>query len=163
MRYGQRSCEGDALENMYEQSRGAGFGAEVKNRIMLGTFALRAGYYDAYYKKAQQVRTLIANDFQTAFAEVDLIASPTAPTTAFSFGAKKTPIDMYKEDIFTLSCNLAGLPGLSMPCGFDEGGLPIGLQLLAAPMQEATLLRACSGYQRETAWHTRRPSLGGAL
>jgi len=161
VRYGMREGDDEALQNMYEKTRGAGFGPEVKTRIMLGTFALRAGYYDAYYKKAQQVRTLIAQDFRKAFADVDVIASPTAPTTAFAFGAKKTPIDMYKADIFTLSCNLAGLPGLSMNCGFDESGMPIGLQLLAAPMQEETLLRFAAEYQRHTDWHTRRPSFGG--
>lgn len=160
VRYGMREGDAESLQNMYEKTRGAGFGPEVKTRIMLGTFALRAGYYDEYYKKAQQVRTLITNDFRKAFAEVDVIASPTAPTTAFAFGAKKTPIEMYKADIFTLSCNLAGLPGLSMPCGFDRDGMPIGLQLLAAPMREETLLRACAGYQRLTDWHTRRPNVG---
>lgn len=161
VRYGMREGDGEALQNMYEKTRGAGFGPEVKTRIMLGTFALRAGYYDAYYKKAQQVRTLIAQDFRQAFADVDVIASPTAPTTAFAFGAKKTPIEMYKADIFTLSCNLAGLPGLSMNCGFDDGGMPIGLQLLAAPMQEETLLRVAAEYQRHTDWHTQKPSFGG--
>ncbi len=161
VRYGKRKGNEEALQNMYEKTRGAGFGAEVKTRIMLGTFALRAGYYDAYYKKAQQVRTLIADDFRKAFAEVDVIASPTAPTTAFPFGAKKTPIDMYKADVFTLSCNLAGLPGLSMNCGFDDSGMPIGLQLLAAPMQEETLLQCAAAYQRQTDWHTRRPNFGG--
>lgn len=161
VRYGMRVGDDQALQNMYESTRGAGFGSEVKTRIMLGTFALRAGYYDAYYKKAQQVRTLIADDFRKAFSEVDVIASPTAPTTAFGFGAKKTPIDMYKADIFTLSCNLAGLPGLSMCCGFDGDDMPIGLQLLAAPMQEETLLRCAAEYQRHTDWHTRRPTFGG--
>ncbi len=159
VRYGMRLGDDESLQNMYEMTRGAGFGAEVKTRIMLGTFALRAGYYDAYYKKAQQVRTLIAEDFHTAFQDVDVIASPTAPTTAFAFGEKKTPIEMYKADVFTLSCNLAGLPGLSMNCGFDEGGLPVGLQLLAAPMQEEKLLRFAGEYQRLTDWHTRRPML----
>ncbi|MCP4446412.1 MAG: Asp-tRNA(Asn)/Glu-tRNA(Gln) amidotransferase subunit GatA [Myxococcales bacterium] len=161
VRYGLRCGDDEALEEMYGMTRDAGFGPEVKTRIMLGTFALRAGYYDAYYKKAQQVRTRIAEDFQNAFFEVDVIASPTAPTTAFAFGAKKTPIDMYKADVFTLSCNLAGLPGLSMNCGFDNTGMPIGLQLLGAPMQEEMLLRCAADYQRHTDWHTRRPSFGG--
>jgi len=161
VRYGMREGDDDSLQNMYERTRGAGFGPEVKTRIMLGTFALRAGYYDAYYKKAQQVRTLIAQDFQKAFEKVDVIASPTAPTTAFAFGAKKTPIDMYKADIFTLSCNLAGLPGVSLPCGFDDEHMPIGLQLLAAPMQEETLLGCAAEFQRRTDWHRQRAPLAG--
>lgn len=156
VRYGLRVGD-SSLEAMYEASRGAGFGPEVKRRIMLGTFALRAGYYDEYYKKAQQVRTLIKRDFDRAFEEVDVIASPTSPSTAFALGAKKTPMDMYQADIFTLSCNLAGLPGMSVCCGFDDGGLPIGLQLLAAPLGEERLLKVAAQYQRETDWHTRHP------
>jgi aspartyl-tRNA(Asn)/glutamyl-tRNA(Gln) amidotransferase subunit A len=124
------------------KSRGAGFGTEVKRRIMLGTYALRSGYYDAYYKKAQQVRALIKRDFDEAFARVDVVLTPTTPTAAFRFGAKATPMDMYLGDVFTLSCNLAGLPGISVPCGLTSEGLPIGAQLLGRPLDEATLLRA---------------------
>jgi aspartyl-tRNA(Asn)/glutamyl-tRNA(Gln) amidotransferase subunit A len=158
-RFGPRTGNDACLHEMYCQSRGAGFGTEVKRRIMLGTYALRAGYYDEYYKKAQQLRTLIAQDFQKAFEEVDVIASPTTPTTAFRHGEKSEPIDMYRADIFTLSCNLAGLPGMSMCCGFDDQGLPVGLQLLAPHMREDTLLRCAARYQRDTNWHTQSPSL----
>ncbi len=162
VRFGMRAGDEEALQNMYEATRGKGFGTEVKTRIMLGTMALRSGYYDDYYRKAQKVRTKIAQDFHRAFDEVDVIASPTSPTTAFAFGAKPSPIEMYKSDIFTLSCNLAGLPGLSMPCGMDSAGLPIGLQLLAAPMREDLLLQACDAYQNCSDWHAKRPALGGA-
>lgn len=160
VRFGPRLGDDKSLNQMYQATRGAGFGPEVKRRIMLGTFALRAGYYDAYYKKAQQVRSLIARDFEKAFSEVDVIASPTTPTVAFHAGEKSTPIDMYRADIFTLSCNLAGLPGMSLCCGFDDAHMPIGLQLLAAPLQEHTLLRCAGQFQRDTDWHTRRPNLG---
>jgi aspartyl-tRNA(Asn)/glutamyl-tRNA(Gln) amidotransferase subunit A len=159
VRYGPRVGGDKSLNEMYEDTRGAGFGPEVKRRIMLGTFALRSGYYDAYYKKAQQLRTLIARDFAQAFEDVDLVASPTTPTVAFRAGEKATPMDMYRADIFTLSCNLAGLPGMSMCCGFDRDDMPVGLQLLAAPLQEHTLLRCAGQYQRDTDWHTRRPTL----
>jgi aspartyl-tRNA(Asn)/glutamyl-tRNA(Gln) amidotransferase subunit A len=141
VRYGQRADAKDLLQ-LYMKSRGAGFGAEVKRRIMLGTYALRSGYYDAYYKKAQQVRTLIKRDFDKAWRFCDVVLTPTTPTPAFAFGAKKSPLDMYLADIFTLSCNLAGLPGISVPCGLTEAGLPIGAQLLGKPLDEATLLRA---------------------
>ncbi len=157
VRFGMRAGDERDLMDMYCQTRGQGFGAEVKRRIMLGTFALRAGYYDAYYKKAQQVRALIAEDFKQAFTKVDVIASPTAPSVAFAPGAKASPMDMYQADIFTLSCNLAGLPGMSMCCGFDSDNMPIGLQLLAPPLQEESLLRCAGEYQRRTDWHTRRP------
>jgi aspartyl-tRNA(Asn)/glutamyl-tRNA(Gln) amidotransferase subunit A len=141
VRYGKRADATDLLD-LYMKSRGAGFGPEVKRRIMLGTYALRSGYYDAYYKKAQQVRALIKRDFDTAFASVDVILTPTAPTAAFPLGAKATPMDMYLADIFTLACNLAGLPGMSVPCGFTSEGLPVGVQLLGKPLDEATLVRA---------------------
>jgi aspartyl-tRNA(Asn)/glutamyl-tRNA(Gln) amidotransferase subunit A len=141
VRYGKRAEAKDLLD-LYRKSRGAGFGTEVKRRIMLGTYALRSGYYDAYYKKAQQVRTLIKRDFDKAFRFCDVVLTPTTPTAAFAFGAKSTPLDMYLADIFTLSCNLAGLPGISVPCGLTQGGLPIGAQLLGKPLDEATLLRA---------------------
>jgi aspartyl-tRNA(Asn)/glutamyl-tRNA(Gln) amidotransferase subunit A len=159
VRFGPRLGDDKSLDEMYEETRGAGFGPEVKRRIMLGTFALRAGYYDAYYKKAQQLRTLISQDFQKAFEEVDLIASPTTPTTAFRKGEKATPIEMYQADIFTLSCNLAGLPGMNLCCGFDKDDMPVGLQLLAPGLREDSLLRAAGQYQRDTDYHTRRPHL----
>ncbi len=157
VRFGTRLADDKSLQEMYEETRGQGFGAEVKRRIMLGTFALRAGYYDAYYKKAQQIRTLIVRDFERAFADVDVIASPTAPTTAFGLGEKTSPLEMYQADIFTLSCNLAGLPGMSLNCGFDDGNLPIGLQLLAPRMQEESLFRCAGYYQSATDWHEQRP------
>jgi aspartyl-tRNA(Asn)/glutamyl-tRNA(Gln) amidotransferase subunit A len=128
---------------------------------MLGTYALSAGYYDAYYKRAQQVRTLIRRDFQQAFERVDIIAAPTAPTVAFMIGEKTDdPLAMYLEDVFTLPGSLAGVPGLVVPCGFSQN-LPVGLQLIGRPFDEATLLRAGDAYQRVTDWHTRRPSLVG--
>ena len=150
VRFGRRP-EGSSgsLLDMYRKTRGAGFGPEVKRRIMLGTFALRSGYYDAYYKKAQQVRALIAEDFRRAFAEVDLVASPTSPTPAFRLGEKSSdPMAMYLADVFTLSANLAGLPGISVPCGLTAGGLPVGLQLVGKPLDEATLIRAAAAYER---------------
>jgi aspartyl-tRNA(Asn)/glutamyl-tRNA(Gln) amidotransferase subunit A len=151
VRYGQRQADPDAsLLDMYRQTRGAGFGTEVKRRIMLGTFALRSGHYDAYYAKAQKVRALIHRDFEAAFERVDLLLSPTTPTAAFALGEKtKNPLDMYREDIFTLGCNLAGLPGMSVPCGFTGAGLPVGMQLLARPLDEVTMLRAAAAYERE--------------
>jgi aspartyl-tRNA(Asn)/glutamyl-tRNA(Gln) amidotransferase subunit A len=148
VRYGLRASS-HSLNEMYARSRGAGFGDEVKRRIMLGTFALRSGYYDAYYKKAQQVRALIAEDYRAAFREVDLVASPTSPTPAFKLGEKSSdPMAMYLTDVFTLSANLAGLPGISVPCGLSAGGLPIGLQLVGKPLDEATLIRAAAAYER---------------
>ncbi len=163
VRFGPRKGDDKGLSEMYEATRGAGFGPEVKRRIMLGTFALRAGYYDAYYKKAQQLRSLIAGDFEAAWRDVDVIASPTTPTVAFANGEKATPMEMYKADVFTLSCNLAGLPGMSMCCGFDGDSMPIGLQLLAAPLQENTLLRCAAQFQRDSDYHTRRPNLEAGL
>jgi len=149
VRYGLRVGDRKAtLLDLYRKTRGAGFGPEVKRRIMLGTFALRSGYYDAYYKKAQQVRALIARDFTEAFATCDVVVSPTTPTAAFPIGARATPIEMYLGDVFTLACNLAGLPGVSVPCGFTAGGLPIGVQLLGRPLDEATILRAARGVER---------------
>ncbi len=157
VRYGLRVADRkDTLLDLYRKTRGAGFGPEVKRRIMLGTFALRSGYYDAYYKKAQQVRALIARDFAQAFERVDVVLSPTTPTAAFPIGAKATPMEMYLGDVFTLACNLAGLPGVSVPCGFTSGGLPIGVQLLGRPLDEATILRAARGIER--AVPPRRPS-----
>ena len=148
VRYGLRVPAG-SLKEMYQKTRGRGFGAEVKRRIMLGTYALSAGYYDAYYLKAQKVRTLIREDFTAAWQKVDAILSPTAPTTAFRLGEKvDDPLAMYANDVFTLPCNLAGLPGMSLPCGFSKGGLPIGLQLLGRPFDEATVLRVGQAFER---------------
>jgi aspartyl-tRNA(Asn)/glutamyl-tRNA(Gln) amidotransferase subunit A len=159
VQYGLR-VPADNLAAMYGATRSAGFGAEVKRRIMLGTYALSAGYYDAYYKKALQVRTLIQNDFNQVLAECDLILTPTSPTPAFRLGAKTDdPLAMYLSDIYTTSVNLAGLPGISVPCGFTAAGLPIGLQLIGKAFAEDTLLRAAHAYQGATAWHTRRPAL----
>jgi aspartyl-tRNA(Asn)/glutamyl-tRNA(Gln) amidotransferase subunit A len=159
VRYGLRVQQPRAtLLDMYMDSRGAGFGAEVKRRIMLGTYVLRSGYYDAYYRKAQQVRALIKRDFDRAFEKVDVIATPASPTAAFRIGEKVAdPLSMYLADIFTISCNLAGIPGMSLPCGFTSSGLPIGLQLLGKPLGEATLLRAAAAYEASTDWRSRRP------
>jgi aspartyl-tRNA(Asn)/glutamyl-tRNA(Gln) amidotransferase subunit A len=155
VRYGFSADSASILEN-YRDSRGQGFGAEVKRRIMLGTYVLSAGYYDAYYLKAQQVRTLIKQDFESAFTQVDVIASPVAPTTAFRLGEKvEDPLAMYLSDLFTIPLNLAGMCGISVPCGFDAQGLPIGLQLMGPHLGEATLLRAAHAYEQATPWHTR--------
>ena len=159
VRYGAR-INGEDPEEMNCKTRGAGFGDEVKRRIILGTYVLSSGYYDAYYLRAQKVRTLIRQDFLKAFEHVDLIATPTTPTPAFKIGEKaKDPLEMYLSDIFTISCNLAGLCGVSLPCGFSERGLPIGLQLLGRPFGESDLLRAAHVYQEATDWHTKRPDL----
>jgi aspartyl-tRNA(Asn)/glutamyl-tRNA(Gln) amidotransferase subunit A len=142
---------------LYCRSRGEGFGAEVKRRVMTGTYVLSAGYYDAYYLKAQKVRQLIAGDFAKAFADVDLIAGPTAPTTAFAIGEKTDdPITMYLNDIYTIGANLAGLPGISVPCGFADG-LPVGLQLVGPHFAEETILACAHQYQQLTDWHLRGP------
>ncbi|MDG2307342.1 MAG: Asp-tRNA(Asn)/Glu-tRNA(Gln) amidotransferase subunit GatA [Candidatus Binatia bacterium] len=160
VKYGLRTQKGGELLDMYRQTRDEGFGTEVKRRILLGTYALSAGYYDAYYLKAQKVRTLIRQDFIRAFESCDLIASPTASTTAFRLGERSDdPLSMYLTDIFTVPANLAGLPGLSLACGFDDNGLPIGLQILAPAFAEAEALRAADAYQRDTDFHTRRPAL----
>ena len=159
MKYGYRQQAKDLTET-YFKSREFGFGAEVKRRIMLGTYALSAGYYDAYYLKAQKVRRLIKNDFDEAFKTCDVIVAPTAPTTAFKIGEKTgDPLQMYLSDIFTNSLNLAGLPGLSMPCGFDSTGLPIGLQIFGKPLDEATILRVGYAYEQATDWHKKKPSV----
>ena len=156
VRYGHRA-EGEGLAALYERTRSEGFGAEVKRRILLGTFVLSAGYYDAYYRKAQQVRTLLRRDFDAAFEACDVIATPTAPETAFRLGEKAAdPLRMYLSDVYTVSANLAGLPGVSIPCGF-AGGLPVGLQLLGRPLDEARILRAADAYQRRTDHHLKRP------
>jgi aspartyl-tRNA(Asn)/glutamyl-tRNA(Gln) amidotransferase subunit A len=162
VRYGLRVNGADPIE-MYGKTRGAGFGAEVKRRIILGTYVLSSGYYDAYYLRAQKVRTLIRQDFLRAFETVDAIIAPTMPTPAFRLGEKASdPLQMYLSDIFTLSCNLAGLCGLSLPCGFAPAGdarLPIGLQLLGKPLGEETLLRIAHAYEQSTEWHKAKPPL----
>jgi aspartyl-tRNA(Asn)/glutamyl-tRNA(Gln) amidotransferase subunit A len=157
VKYGYRTARASTLAELYARSRAEGFGPEVKRRIMLGTYALSAGYYNAYYQKAQQVRTLLRRDFDTAFADVDVIVTPTTPTPAFRIGEKADdPLQMYLSDIFTISVNLAGIPALSMPCGLTRAGLPVGLQLLGKPFDEATLLRAAYAYEQETEWHKKR-------
>lgn len=159
MKYGYRQQAKDLTET-YFKSRKFGFGAEVKRRIMLGTYALSSGYYDAYYLKAQKVRRLIKEELDEAFKSCDVIITPTAPTTAFKIGEKtEDPLQMYLSDIFTISVNLAGLPGLSMPCGFDSSGLPIGMQIIGKPLEEATILRVAYAYEQATDWHKKRPSL----
>ncbi len=160
VRYGPREESGKLLE-VYTRTRGRRFGAEVERRIMLGTYALSAGYYEAYYGQAQKVRTLIRRDFEQAFTQVDMIAAPVAPTTAFPIGAHgDDPLAMYLEDIFTLPANLAGIPALAFPAGFDASGLPVGIQLMGPRFQEGLLLRAAHACQQVTAWHTRQPDLG---
>ncbi len=160
VRYGYRAAEVEDLGALYRTTRAQGFGSEVKRRIALGTYVLSAGYYDAYYVKAQQVRTLIRQDFLDAFAVCDIIAAPVAPTTAFRLGEKLAdPLTMYLSDIFTIAVNLAGLPGLSVPCGFDHQGLPIGIQLIGRPFAEADLLRAGYAYEQDHDWRTRKPPL----
>jgi aspartyl-tRNA(Asn)/glutamyl-tRNA(Gln) amidotransferase subunit A len=156
VRYGRRAEGVRGLKELYGQTREEGFGPEVKRRIMLGTYALSAGYYDAYYVRAQKVRTLIAEDFRRAFTQVDAILSPTSPVPAFALGAVKDPLSMYLMDVFTLPCNLAGLPGLSVPCGFTAAGLPVGLQLLGRPFDEARLLRIARALEREHETHGAR-------
>jgi len=158
VRYGLRSAEAGTLVEMYERSRDEGFGPEVKRRIMLGTYALSSGYYDAYYTKAQKVRTLIKQDFAKAFENVDAILTPTAPTPAFKIGEKTDdPLQMYLSDVFTIPCNLAGLPGVSIPCGFSSGKLPIGLQLLGRPFEESVLLKIAHHYLTAAPWHKAAP------
>jgi aspartyl-tRNA(Asn)/glutamyl-tRNA(Gln) amidotransferase subunit A len=161
VRYGFRaSLEGDeGLQAMYDRTRDQGFGAEVKRRIMLGTYVLSAGYYDAFYLKAQQVRTRIREDYERAFERVDVVAMPTTPTPAFRLGEKTAdPIEMYLADIFTVSAPLAGLPAISVPCGFSEDNLPIGLQLTGRMFDEGTLLATADAYQRHTRWHVAEPT-----
>ncbi len=159
VRYGPRKGPGEYPDD-YFATRGELFGPEVKRRIMLGTYALSAGYYDAYYGQAQKVRTLIKGDFEAAFKDVDLIACPVTPTTAFGIGAHgDDPLSMYLEDVFTLPANLAGIPGLSFPVGFDSDGLPIGMQFMAPHLGEAQLFSAAHAYQAATSWHTRWPEL----
>jgi aspartyl-tRNA(Asn)/glutamyl-tRNA(Gln) amidotransferase subunit A len=162
VRYGFRAGDAPSLRSMYERTRTAGFGAEVKRRVMLGTFVLSAGYRDAYYVKAQQVRTLIAEDFESALRGVDVIALPTSPTTAFPLGERTSdPLAMYLADVFTVGSALAGLPAMSLPCGRDHAGLPIGLQLVARRGDEATMLRVADAYERDTGHWRTAPSGAG--
>ncbi|MEM7130859.1 MAG: Asp-tRNA(Asn)/Glu-tRNA(Gln) amidotransferase subunit GatA [Chloroflexota bacterium] len=154
------SAGADGMFDNFRQSRGQGFGAEVKRRIMLGTYALSAGYYDAYYLKAQQVRTLVKQDFEEAFKQVDVIASPVTPTTAFKIGEKSNdPLAIFLSDIYTVSLNLAGICGISVPCGFDENMLPIGLQLIGPHLGEETILRVAYAHEQSTEWHKKSPQL----
>jgi aspartyl-tRNA(Asn)/glutamyl-tRNA(Gln) amidotransferase subunit A len=159
VRYGHRAKEYSDLVDMYCRTRAEGFGDEVKGRILVGTYVLSHGYYDAYYLQAQKIRRLIARDFETAFRQCDVILGPTAPTTAFELGAKtEDPVQMYLGDVFTIPAPLAGLPALSIPCGFDEKGLPVGLQLMGRHFSEGQLLGVAHAYQQATDWHTRVPT-----
>jgi len=143
---------------MYSRSRAQGFGAEVKRRILIGTYVLSHGYYDAYYLKAQRIRRLIAADFAEAFKQCDVIMGPTSPSVAFAFGAKSAdPVQMYLSDIYTISTNLAGLPGMSLPCGFGNNNMPVGLQIIGNWFGEAKMLSVAHQYQKATDWHTRMP------
>jgi aspartyl-tRNA(Asn)/glutamyl-tRNA(Gln) amidotransferase subunit A len=158
VRYGYRAEDAATLGDMYDRTRGRGFGREVKRRIMLGTYVLSAGYYDAYYRKAQQVRTLIRRDYDRAFANVDVIAMPTSPTAAFRLGERtEDPVQMYLSDVFTVGANLAGLPAISIPCGLTGTRLPIGLQFTGRAMEDRTVLRVAHGYERATSWSSERP------
>jgi aspartyl-tRNA(Asn)/glutamyl-tRNA(Gln) amidotransferase subunit A len=159
VKYGLRSNEADDLLSMYYNTRREGFGPEVKRRIMLGTYALSAGYYDAYYLKAQKVRTLIKNDFDRAFSKFDILLSPTAPSVAFKIGEKVgDPLSMYLSDIATIPTNLAGIPAISIPCGFVND-MPVGLQIMGKAFSEETLFRAAYTYEQNTDWHKRKPKL----
>ncbi len=159
VRYGYRAPEYSDLNDMYSKTRAQGFGAEVKRRILIGTYVLSHGYYDAYYLQAQRIRRLIANDFVEAFKECDVILGPTSPSTAFKRGEKAAdPVQMYLSDIYTIAVNLAGLPGMSLPCGFDGQGLPIGMQLIGNYFDEARLLNVAHGYQQATDWYRRTPA-----
>jgi aspartyl-tRNA(Asn)/glutamyl-tRNA(Gln) amidotransferase subunit A len=163
VRYGHRTKDAVTLSAMYSRTRDEGFGPEVKRRIMLGTYVLSAGYYDAYYLKAQQVRTLIRRDYDAAFASVDVVAMPTSPTPAFRLGEKvDDPLQMYLADVFTVSANLTGLPAISVPCGFTAKGLPVGLQLTGRAFDEPTLFKAAGAYEQANAWWRRRPSVSRA-
>ena len=160
VKYGFRAADCENLLDMYCKTRAQGFGPEVKRRIMLGTYALSSGYYDAYYKKAQQLRRLIANDFNKAFEQVDILVSPTCPTTAFDLNSKaNNPLEMYLTDIATISSNLVGAPALSMPCGFDKEGMPIGLQVIAKNLDELTLLQASYALEQELGVYLQRPNI----
>ena len=160
VRYGYRSDNADTLIDMYKHTRAEGFGKEVKRRIMLGTFALSSGYYDAYYKKAQQVRTLIKKDFEDVFEKYDVIVGPTTPTPAFKIGEKTSdPLTMYVNDILTIPVNLAGVPGISVPCGLSSEGLPLGLQIIGKHFDESTVYRVAHAFEQATQHHTKKPQL----
>jgi aspartyl-tRNA(Asn)/glutamyl-tRNA(Gln) amidotransferase subunit A len=160
VRFGHRNAGAKVLADMYRQSRAEGFGTEVKRRIMLGTYALSSGYYDAYYLKAQKVRTLIMQDFLNAFEKADVILTPVAPTPAFKIGEKTAdPLQMYLSDIFTIPVNLAGTCGISVPAGMSKGGLPIGLQLIGRPFGEESIIRAAYAFEQATAWHLQKAEL----
>jgi aspartyl-tRNA(Asn)/glutamyl-tRNA(Gln) amidotransferase subunit A len=159
VKYGLRVPGSRDLIDMYSRTRGAGFGAEVKRRVMLGTYALSAGYHDAYYGKAQRVRTLVQRDFQHAFERVDVIVAPTTPSVAFKVGEKADPLSMYLNDVFTIPVNLAGLPGVSVPAGFTRAGLPIGVQVIGKAFDEETVLRTAKAYETATEWRKRKPEL----
>lgn len=164
VRYGYRAPEYDGLTDMYEKTRAQGFGTEVKRRIMIGTYVLSHGYYDAYYLQAQKIRRIIANDFTEAFKHCDVIMGPTSPTVAFDFGEKSgDPVEMYLNDIYTIAVNLAGLPGMSIPCGFSGGGRPVGLQIVGNYFAEAKMLNVAHQYQLATDWHRRMPNLAKDL
>lgn len=159
VRFGLRE-KAESLDDMYRKTKGHGFGAEVQRRILIGTYVLSSGYYDAYYIKAQKARTVIRNDYLKAFEKCDVIAGPVTPTTAFKIGEKfDDPLQMYLSDILTISLNLAGLPGMSVPCGFGDNGLPIGLQLIGKAFDEETLIRVSHAYEQATEWHKRRPAI----
>lgn len=161
VKYGLRAEEGENLISMYGKTRAEGFGPEVKRRIMLGTYALSAGYYDAYYLKAQQVRTLLRRDFDRAFAQADVLITPTVPTTAFKTGEKTDdPLSMYLADLMTVPISLAGLPAINVPCGFDDEGMPIGMQMIGNVLQEEMLFEVAHAYEQATNWHKRKPMLG---
>ncbi|GJM16142.1 MAG: glutamyl-tRNA(Gln) amidotransferase subunit A [Thermodesulfobacteriota bacterium] len=160
VKYGFRAEDTQTLREMYFKTRAQGFGDEVKRRIMLGTYALSSGYYDAYYLKAQKVRTLIKNDFDEAFKNVDAIVAPTTPEVAFKIGEKtQDPIKMYLSDVLTIPCNIAGLPGISIPCGYSSNGLPIGIQVLAKPFDEETVIHVAHAYEQNTNWGEKRPEV----
>ncbi len=160
VKYGYRTKNRKDLLEMYQHTRAEGFGAEVKRRIMLGTYALSSGYYEAYYGKAQSIRTLITRDFDSVFEDVDFLVTPVMPTPAFSLGEKlQDPLQMYLADMYTISASLAGIPAISLPCGFSQTGLPIGLQLMGRPFEEATILRAAHAYEQATQWRKKRPPI----
>jgi aspartyl-tRNA(Asn)/glutamyl-tRNA(Gln) amidotransferase subunit A len=159
VRYGL-SVESGSLKEMYERTRGEGFGPEVKRRIMLGTYALSSGYYDAYYVKAQKVRTLIKQDFDEAFGQVDAIVAPTSPTVAFPIGARiDDPYQMYLADVFTIPANMAGIPGIAVPCGFSDG-LPVSLQVFGKSFDEETVFQIAHAYEQAESWSDRHPEIG---
>lgn len=159
VKYGLRDDEAESLISMYNRTRAHGFGQEVKRRIMIGTYTLSAGYYDAYYLKAQKFRTLIKEDFEKAFRQVDVLVCPTVPMTAFKAGEKDDPLSMYLTDLMTIPVNLAGLPGISIPCGFDDNGLPVGLQMIGKVLGEEQLFQIAYAYEQSTDWHLRMPKI----